>query len=251
MKLFFISTGLLVTTIASPWIVCQEPATSPAPATAPAPPLAVAPAQTTGQVPLPRPNSLPQVYTERIGYEYDWSAPNSQVSGPIVARYQQWSNPEERQAFAKAYAAYQAAKDEDSRTKAAEELKAGLAKQYDSFIDGQAKQIAELEERLAKLKEQLEKRRAAKERMVDLKLQMVLSQAEGLGFPDAGPPNVAFFYGDAMAPAIPPGVPQYPRPYPNPNAPQGAELLNQPALRSAPLAPAQAPEVPPAKGGGD
>jgi hypothetical protein len=99
-------------------------------------------------------------------------------------------------AIKKAYLAYQSAADDAARSKAAADLKANLEKQYDKFVEGQSKQIEEMEKRLAKLKEQLDKRRAAKERVVDLKLQMVLSQAEGLGFPESGLPNSATNYGD-------------------------------------------------------
>ncbi len=267
MKLFFLTSGLLATTFACPWLICQEPSSQPSqPAVQTTVPAggAVAPANVQVQR-LPQgvvidttapgpgyPAVLPPAITERRQYEYDWTV-GGQGNGPVVARYQQGPNGQDRQAFAKAFAAYQAAQDEETRSKAAEELKTGLGKQYDSFIEGQAKQIVELEERLAKLKEQLEKRRAAKERMVELKLQMVLSQAEGLGFPDAGPPNAAFFYGDALAPvAIPPGVPQYPNPYPNSNPPQGGNrLFNQPGVPAAPLAPAQATELPATNGGGE
>ena len=237
MKLFFLTSGLLATTFACPWLICQEPASKPALSsveTTSALPNATSPSsvQVQGQqrgvaidaaadqtFGYPR-VALPPAYTERRQYEYDWSAASGQSNQLSVVRYQQVPSMQERQAFAKAYAAYQAAKDDgEARSKAVEDLKTGLGKQYDSFIEGQAKQIAELEDRLAKLKEQLDKRRAAKERMVELKLQMVLSQAEGLGFPDAGPANAAFFYGDVGTTMVPAGVPQYPDPnsYQNPS----------------------------------
>ena len=47
-------------------------------------------------------------------------------------------------------------------------------------------EIAALAERLDKLRGQLVKRKDAKSRMVELKLEMVLSQADGLGWPDDG-----------------------------------------------------------------
>ena len=135
-------------------------------------------------------------------------------------------------AAAQAYRAYQSAADDAARSKATAELKAGLEKQYDAFIEGQAKQITHLEERLQKLKEQLEKRRGAKERMVELKLQMVLSQADGLGFPDNGSLNQAFIYPAPANLFIPNADAQ--------NAPFSTSPI-APAAPQAPIPPATAP----------
>jgi hypothetical protein len=260
MKLFFLTSGLLATTFACPWLICQEPALKPGlPSleTTSALPLVTSPSsvQVQGQqqgaaidtTVAPAPGypdlALPPAYTERRQYEYDWSAAPAESNELSVVRYQQVPSMQERQAFAKAYAAYQAAKDDvEARSKAVEDLKTGLGKQYDSFIEGQAKQIAELEERLANLKEKLDKRRAAKERMVELKLQMVLSQAEGLGFPDAGPPNAAFFYGDVGTTIVPAVVPQYPDPNSYQKLPHRNNVL-PPSDPISPLAPA-APAAP-------
>lgn len=93
------------------------------------------------------------------------------------------SNSKFQHALREAFRKYQQAADDEARLAAKKELQSSLESLYDDFIDGQSKQIEELEARLVKLKEQLQKRRDAKSRMVDLKLQMVISQAEGLGFP--------------------------------------------------------------------
>jgi hypothetical protein len=84
----------------------------------------------------------------------------------------------------KAMQAYRDAKTDDDKTKARDEIKVQLAKQYDDLLANQEQQIKELEDRIAKLKDQLSRRRDAKEKMVNLKLEMVLSQADGLGWPD-------------------------------------------------------------------
>ncbi|MBL8890378.1 MAG: DUF1559 domain-containing protein [Planctomycetaceae bacterium] len=62
-----------------------------------------------------------------------------------------------------------------------------LGRQYDSHIKTYEQQVAELEQRLAGLREQVQKRRDAKSRLVALKLELLLSQAEGIGWPDAFP----------------------------------------------------------------
>jgi molybdopterin converting factor small subunit len=113
--------------------------------------------------------------------------------------------------------AYHKAESDEDRNAAKGGLQSELETQYDAFIDQQGKQVEELEERLAKLKEQLQKRREAKSRMVDLKLQMVLSQADGLGWPEPqhrGNP----FYGQAVGPA---GQPLETRRVPGIHAPSG------------------------------
>ncbi len=71
------------------------------------------------------------------------------------------------------------------------ELRAGISylleRQYDQHLTHQVQQMAELENRLEKLREQLERRQAAKTKLVELKLELLLSQADGLGWPEAPP----------------------------------------------------------------
>lgn len=85
----------------------------------------------------------------------------------------------------KALTAYRNAKaDSTERKEAREKVAKGLSDMYDEQLKRQEKQIEELADRLDKLRVQLAKRRDAKARMVDLKLEMVLSQADGLGWPE-------------------------------------------------------------------
>lgn len=58
-----------------------------------------------------------------------------------------------------------------------------LGEQYDSALDRYDMQIEEMEKRLEEMRDQVKRRRAARDEMVDLKLQMILSEAEGLGWP--------------------------------------------------------------------
>ncbi len=83
----------------------------------------------------------------------------------------------------KALKAYRNSKaDSTERKEAREKVAKGLSEMYDDQLKRQEKQIEELADRLDKLRVQLAKRRDAKARMVDLKLEMVLSQADGLGW---------------------------------------------------------------------
>lgn len=81
---------------------------------------------------------------------------------------------------------YRNASDE-SKSAARGEVREELAKEYDRFLEEQQRQIEQLKERIAKLEQQLERRREAKDRMVDLRLEMVLSEADGLGWPGMNP----------------------------------------------------------------
>jgi len=213
MKFVFLTAGLAASMIACPWFVAQEPNLG----------------KSEKQVDATS-SQLPSGYTEGTRYEYEnryrsesaavpglpsghLALPPGQGNGAFnssgmiaawemengkwVLKYQQIQLAELTAAYRQAYQAYQAAADDAAKSKASAELKANLEKQYDLFVEGQKKQIEDLEARLAKLTEQLDKRRAAKERVVELKLQMVLSQAEGLGFPDNGYPNGATMFGQS------------------------------------------------------
>lgn len=94
--------------------------------------------------------------------------------------------------------AYLKAETSDQKAAAREMLRRELEEQYDAFLGDREQEISHLEERIAKLREQLSRRRDAKGRMVELKLEMVISQADGLGWPDAAPgqiPADVFFGG--------------------------------------------------------
>jgi hypothetical protein len=96
------------------------------------------------------------------------------------------SNSAANQAVKKAVKQYRDAKpDTAERDNARKLVSDGLGKLYDEYLANQEKQIADLEDRLAKLREQVKKRRDAKDKMVELKLELVLSQADGLGWPDS------------------------------------------------------------------
>lgn len=91
------------------------------------------------------------------------------------------------QALNKAIKAYRDSKaDSAERREARDKVASSLSTMYDEHLADQEKQIEALADRLEKLRSQLVKRKDAKPRMVELKLEMVLSQADGLGWPDDG-----------------------------------------------------------------
>jgi hypothetical protein len=94
---------------------------------------------------------------------------------------------------------YQTSDSEDDKSKAKQGMREILGQQYDAFLETQDKQIEELEARIEELRSKLAKRREAKDRMVDLKLEMLISEADGLGWPD----NVSnvFFFNKMSVPA--------------------------------------------------
>ncbi len=76
------------------------------------------------------------------------------------------------------------AESSEDREQAMDEIRLQLEKQYDEFLAANEKQVEELQERLDKLREQLVRRREAKEKMVDLELERVVNESDGLIWPD-------------------------------------------------------------------
>lgn len=87
-----------------------------------------------------------------------------------------------------AVAQYKQADNAEARQREQENIAAILGAHYDSYLKSQEEQIQQLEERVVKLREQFDRRRDAKQRLLELKLEMIISQAEGLGWP--GDPQI-------------------------------------------------------------
>lgn len=77
------------------------------------------------------------------------------------------------------------AKDDEAKRDVRDKIRQRLSEQYDKMLDQQEKQIDAMEDRLNQLRDQLSRRKEAKSRMVDLKLETIVSRADGLGWPDA------------------------------------------------------------------
>ena len=75
--------------------------------------------------------------------------------------------------------------DLDTQNAARNKLVELLSKEFDEDLEQRAKQVAELEKQIVTLKEQIEKRRGAKSRLVELRIELLMNEAQGLGFPQA------------------------------------------------------------------
>lgn len=107
--------------------------------------------------------------------------------------------------------------DADGQDKAAarEKLVEILGKQFETDLEQRTKQIEQLEKQIATLKEQIEKRRTAKDRLIELRIELMLNEGEGLGFPNAWQqplrnfgPSFSLPPGPYYAPVAPLHVPQ-------------------------------------------
>jgi hypothetical protein len=87
------------------------------------------------------------------------------------------------------------AKDSKEKEDAQKKLADLLSKSYDEDMANREKELAQVEERLKKLRDLLERRRAKKQEIVELQTKVALNEAEGLGFYDGergpkGPLNI-------------------------------------------------------------
>lgn len=122
-----------------------------------------------------------------------------------------------------------AAKDDASREKVSEKLTAELDTLFQRDIDRREKEVAEAETRVKKLREQLEKRKNAKKQIIDLHVQTLVNEANGLGFSfpfDTPFPAQQDFssraYGSGLRTYVPNlTVPAYDQPQPTPNRSSG------------------------------
>jgi hypothetical protein len=125
--------------------------------------------------------------------------------------YQYHYNPQEflagrHDALSAAVRRWSETEDTEAKEKLAADIRSMLQKQYDAFLDANEKQIADLQKRLEKLREQLERRRQAKEKMVEMEWERLVNESEGLIWPRGS--NMPF---DGTYPA-PPDAPHPPAP---------------------------------------
>lgn len=78
------------------------------------------------------------------------------------------------------------AENDEEREAAIDEARQELEEVYDQYLESSEQQIEQLEKQLEELRSHLEKRREAKSRLVDLKLELLISQADGIGWPGDG-----------------------------------------------------------------
>ncbi len=92
----------------------------------------------------------------------------------------------EAQQLQEALAALQADNTDADKTAARQTLATILKSQFDRDVASREKDVKELESRTKKLREQLDKRKGAKDKIVELKLATIQSELDGLGFPEMG-----------------------------------------------------------------
>jgi hypothetical protein len=105
--------------------------------------------------------------------------------------------------------------DGDEETSAARKALAELVEKcFDADMVNREKELAELEKRLAKLREQLDRRRTKKQDIMDLQIKVLLNEADGLGFYSGGEKNdfSPFGYDVSVARPMTIALPQAPPP---------------------------------------
>jgi hypothetical protein len=121
------------------------------------------------------------------------------------------------------------AETDEQRAAAQAEMQQAVAEQFELLMKPREAQIDELKARLEKLTQQLQKRREAKDEIVKLRVQVLISEADGLGFYPEGGAQALEIYGSgygatpgagayggegypgAGASRVPLGVPSQPR----------------------------------------
>ena len=96
--------------------------------------------------------------------------------------------------------------DDAEKKKAADTIQAQLKKQFIRDLKQREEELEKVEERVRSLRKQLDKRKAAQDDIISLRLQTLVNEASGLGFPatNFGPPvnrNEANPFGRAFAPS--------------------------------------------------
>ena len=74
------------------------------------------------------------------------------------------------------------ATDDKQKTGLTEKLKGAVDKCFEQDMKGREAELAKLQERLNKLKNQLDRRRKAKDEIVQLEVKVLVNEASGLGF---------------------------------------------------------------------
>ena len=84
----------------------------------------------------------------------------------------------------------QTAKEDSARQLVLTQIDTVLSKQYDAFLHRNELELRQMEDSVMALRNQLERRKNAKEELVDLELQRISNEATGLVWPDEDPKKV-------------------------------------------------------------
>ncbi len=131
----------------------------------------------------------------------------------------------EFEALRQAVEKLKSAKNDAEKTSATNEISQVLEKWFKRDLDRRENQISEIETRVKKLRDQIDKRKKAKDEIINLRLKTIINEADGLGFPGA-------FEQESEAEPfwrIGPGLNfgDFPRPVSAPNPPQALDVPTQ------------------------
>ena len=158
-------------------------------ATYPAPP--GQPGEEPYTVPAPPPAgvALPNDRDARpIRYRGDSLGPQSPFGPPDIGfgrgpRRKGGEALKEAQFFHAAVEKLRSAKEGAEKETAKKELLQLLEKSFTRDLDHREQEVAEIESRIKRLREQIERRKKAKDEIVGLRLKTIVNETEGLGFP--------------------------------------------------------------------
>ena len=129
--------------------------------------------------------------------------------GAFAAANAELAPPTPQEKAAAALKTYSDAETDEQRTAAEKDLQDAVSEQFEVLMKSREAQIEELKARLGKLTEQLQKRRDAKDQIVTLRVQVLVNEAQGLGFyPEGASAWPAMGYGQMYEGLY--GTPAYP-----------------------------------------
>jgi|HubBroStandDraft_6_1064221.scaffolds.fasta_scaffold35127_3 hypothetical protein len=155
------------------------------------------PDPTSAGVPVPLPtapvalpndgDARPNDYgVDGVGPQGPWESPNRGGKGFLRVMRDKGMRREaieEAQAFQGAIYKLRSAKEGAEKEAAKKELLQCLEKSFTRDLDHREREVAEIESRVKKLREQIERRKKAKDEIVGLRLKTIVNETEGLGFP--------------------------------------------------------------------
>ena len=109
------------------------------------------------------------------------------VTRTVIETFMEPIPQDELEASRKLQAAVQSLKtgnDEAARKVSADVIQQQLTTQFESDLKQREKELAEVEQRVKTLREQLDKRKGSQAEIINLRLQTLVNEANGLGFPD-------------------------------------------------------------------
>jgi hypothetical protein len=90
---------------------------------------------------------------------------------------------------------YVKAEKEEDKKEIRKKLADALGKQFDTHMEQQQKELADLERQMAELQNLLKKRQEAKTTIIDRRLDQLIQDAEGLGWTAPGSPQHVGLWG--------------------------------------------------------